>query len=1027
MYNQLKVEDEFLRFQLFLFHQTLDIGITPEIWVLTSAWYGVVTTGNQAGFAIEMLAETFKDRFKHAVEPLTEYRYVDDVTPGADSIEEREQQIEDVHQVLEKGGFQQKYVIRSGQPPPETATTDGVSIKMLGYKIDTEKDLLFPGLTELNLNKKVRGSQKPNTNPISTAIEARSLLVTLKLTKRIIMAKTSEFFDPIGLFEPVRVQLKLALTRITKYDWDDILPSEIQEEWVTRLSDLTELAKSCTKRSVIPINTLQEQHHIRLLCLSDAGAQAGGAAVYVGVQLPDGNFSCQLLTAKSRIMDSTIPRNELSAIMHMAELSFTVKKAAGLKVKEIVYVTDSTIALSWCNNMNIKLRLYVHNRVESIKRLIAWTLEDREEIPLYHIDGKLNLADLLTKPRNITEKDVGLESKWQNGLHWMTLPTCDLPITSYNDINLPSKERESMRKECYDENFLISSNHLLLKEELSQSKEIGSHLAQNIVSSPERKPFFLDLIGKGWFRSISMLTYLWGCVDKWRHICHINIQKSNPDCILCSEHVSTDFSYYTNKAYQTIFKHETAIISKLLMKKDIEKFSLHNGILMSHSRLSTENPFRFEDLDGIPFLDAPEIVGKVPVVLADSDIFQSFLIAVHTQILPHAGVQATMKEIQKKMFVPNNPRKWVSKIRSDCSKCRLISKKTIELEMQAHAPPRTMIAPVFYNSMMDIAYGFTGKVFKNARKTYKLYALVVVCLLSGATNILVLEGLETQDITQALERHAVRYGVPSELFVDNGTQLKAMKHANFSIQTLDTYTRDSMGMKVSVSNPKSHEERGRVERKIGLVKNMLEKMTVGNTMAQSAVQWETLFAKIANTLDNLPMAKGNTSNVSVLGYEILTPNRLKLGRNNHRSLAGEGITLEATTNPLDLLEQNRQIYKVWYELFMDNIHALSLRPNKWHKSGKQAQKEDIVLFIVDDSISCDQSRKWKLGKVIEVSDKSLKIRHYTETPKTKQMSAHTIIRSPRDVTIILSLEDSQFNSRNYFQKQEDTKQKTSNE
>ena len=74
--------------------------------------------------------------------------------------------------------------------------------------------------------------------------------------------------------------------------------------------------------------------------------------------------------------------------------------------------------------------------------------------------------------------------------------------------------------------------------------------------------------------------------------------------------------------------------------------------------------------------------------------------------------------------------------------------------------------------MMDIAYGFKGQAYKRARMGIKVYALVIVCILSGATNILAVEGLECQDIISGIERHASRYGVPATLFVDSGTQLK---------------------------------------------------------------------------------------------------------------------------------------------------------------------------------------------------------------------------------------------------------------
>ena len=64
-------------------------------------------------------------------------------------------------------------------------------------------------------------------------------------------------------------------------------------------------------------------------------------------------------------------------------------------------------------------------------------------------------------------------------------------------------------------------------------------------------------------------------------------------------------------------------------------------------------------------------------------------------------------------------------------------------------------------------------------------------------------------------------------------------------------------------------------------------MVVNTNYPQTVLQWETLFSKIANTVDNLPM-----SNATNLDYEIITPNRLKLEQNNYRSLEGSGIKLD---------------------------------------------------------------------------------------------------------------------------------------
>ena len=76
--------------------------------------------------------------------------------------------------------------------------------------------------------------------------------------------------------------------------------------------------------------------------------------------------------------------------------------------------------------------------------------------------------------------------------------------------------------------------------------------------------------------------------------------------------------------------------------------------------------------------------------------------------------------------------------------------------------------------------------------------------MTGATNILTLEGLETADVVQALERHSSRHGIPAVIFVNNGTQLKTLSQAKFSLESANKQVQESMGMRILESNPKSH-------------------------------------------------------------------------------------------------------------------------------------------------------------------------------------------------------------------------------
>ena len=111
MYNQLVLQDEALPYSLILYSP--DSSPDPDTYVLVSAWYGVVSTGGQAGEALDRLALEEADNYPNAVASLGRERYVDDIASGANTPEERELQISEVGEVLKIGGFALKYIVRS--------------------------------------------------------------------------------------------------------------------------------------------------------------------------------------------------------------------------------------------------------------------------------------------------------------------------------------------------------------------------------------------------------------------------------------------------------------------------------------------------------------------------------------------------------------------------------------------------------------------------------------------------------------------------------------------------------------------------------------------------------------------------------------------------------------------------------------------------------------------------------------------------------------------------------------------------
>ena len=72
----------------------------------------------------------------------------------------------------------------------------------------------------------------------------------------------------------------------------------------------------------------------------------------------------------------------------------------------------------------------------------------------------------------------------------------------------------------------------------------------------------------------------------------------------------------------------------------------------------------------------------------------------------------------------------------------------------------------------------------------------------------------------------------------------------------------------------------------------------------SVIKWETLSSVIANAINNLPFGLGNIISDNE-NMDLITPNRLRLGRNNDHSPVA---TMEVTGNPDGILIENRNIF-----------------------------------------------------------------------------------------------------------------------
>ena len=112
-------------------------------------------------------------------------------------------------------------------------------------------------------------------------MDAENILKSASLTRRVIISKVAEFFDPIGLWEPMKLKLILHSACLNNIPWDQKLSPEDENFWKIKLTQFVKFHELSAPRCT----TLPDSDSIsgiRLICLSDAGATAGGAVVYAG-------------------------------------------------------------------------------------------------------------------------------------------------------------------------------------------------------------------------------------------------------------------------------------------------------------------------------------------------------------------------------------------------------------------------------------------------------------------------------------------------------------------------------------------------------------------------------------------------------------------------------------------------------------------------------------------------------------------------------------------------------------------------
>ena len=1001
MYNRVNLDPEHWKYQLYFWSDGLEPGVEPEPKAVKSVIYGVRSSGNVAQCALRRTVELCQADFPRAVRPILEDTYMDDCISGTGSSEETRLTVDDIQNSLLKGGFFVKGFAFSGEPPPEVMSNGADFLLVGGQKWFSEGDLIGLNLSELNFSRKVRG--KKGVDGVGIVPEI--------LTKTNCVSRSSEVFDIQGLVAPILGGIKIDVSELHKHvpKWDDPIPSQFKEIWVKNFEVIDELRHLRYRRAVVPSDALNLD--IETIEIADAGERLICAAIYVRFKRRNGTHSCQLIMARTKVIhDLSIPRAELEAALLNTSTGHLVRLSLKERVKRSWKLTDSQVALHWINCIRYALKMWVRNRVVEINRLTqleSW----------YYVGSKQNIADLGTR-KGAQISDVGPDSCWINGLPWMKGLEHEFPLQKVEDLILSVKEKSDANKEKVvqdlpDESFLCLTCKYV-------PNELGDRYAFSKYLIDPNKFRFTTVI-----RILALVfVFLKKLNDKRNQRYGLqkplsflrkrdfNVRAMNSGVgqfFVGTIHVAPkpvvaivqipEVMINASKAY--FFEKASAEVLKFVDPKKYKKISTLNDRILYHTGrilLVQEIDDRSHIADAC--LDLSARTFCVPVTDHLSPVAYAIVADTHWYSLDvsHGGIESVLRYAQQTAYVIEG-RSLVKGMKKACPRCRYLEKKGVRVAMGPVSDDNLRIAPAFFVCQVDICGPFSAYSPANKRATLKIWYVVFCCTVTGATDCRVMEDYSADGFILAFIRFACRFGYPKKLLPDPGSQLvKGCKDMVISMSSITQKLSVEYGVEFTTCPVGAHNYHGKVERKIQQIKKSLAKHV--NNKRLSIIQWETLGQQVSNSINNLPIGLGNKTEL-LESLDILTPNRLILGRNNDRSPTAP---LEVSHDLRKIVASNNDIYRSWFKEWMvSHVPSLIDQP-KWFVTDRSIAIGDVVLFLKSEKQFDLQYQYGLVVKTYESKDgliRSVEVEYQNPGESVKRRTN----RGVRDLVVIHQVDE----------------------
>ena len=886
MYRQVRVNKTDAIYQKILWRENENDKI--RVFRLDTVTQGTATASFHAARTLHKLAEDEGHRAPLAATKIKEDFYVDDILTGTETIAEALKLKNQLIDILSRGGFK----LHKWTSNVKELNYNHNSSNLININFDNESRKL------LGIN------WDASADVISYTVNSQATKSTV--SKRLVLSKIAQLFDPLGILGPVIVTAKLIMQQIWKLNlnWDESLPQQLHIKWTDFESELPILQQFKFPRQICLPNTVKTQLH----GFCDASEQAYGACVYLRSESKNGKIAVHLICAKSRvapIKTISVPKLELCGALLLAKLMTVVKDALKINNVKVNAWSDSTIALHWIKSSPHTLKTFVANRVAQIQTLINpnnWR----------HVATEENPADYISRGQSVN--DFINNKTWLHGPAWLSHDERHWNILQLSSIEIP----EQKIKTALVSTRLDAKNEIL--ERFSSFRRLIRFVAlcRRLIKNKRETE---KTIGNFTFNEL--------------HDAHNRIIK-----IIQEKHFIKEINSLNNK--QAInAKSSVSSLSPFLCK---------DGILRVGGRLTNANL---------------EYSRKYPILLPRNDHITNIIIREEHERYWHAGVQLTLNSIRNKYW-PIDGKSSTRNVISKCVRCRKLKPQIVNYTMADLPSSRITQSRPFDHVGIDYCGPFLIKEKKVRNKQkIKSYVVVFVCFTVKAIHLELVTDLTTESCLEAIKRFIARRGKPSNIYSDNATNFVGAKNELLKIRAflsseqnktrLSTTLHDE-GITWHFTPPRSPHFGGLWEAAVKSFKRHLYRV-LGETML-TYEQFNTCIIEIESILNSRPLTPISSDPNDLIA---LTPSYFLIG-----DISKELPEYDLRYTPVSKLSMWQRIqhikqhfWKRWHKEYLNELRTRS----KWHPGTHENIKIGTLVTVKEDNLP---PMRWKLGRIIEV-------------------------------------------------------------